>query len=473
MHVVIIGAGPGGYTAAFAAARKGMQVTLIEKNAIGGTCLNSGCVPTKSIRASADALEQARRLGEYGLVPPGGNAPGVDLAAVRARKDAVVATLRTGLVKTCSMLKVRYIQGQAALAGASLVRVQTAEGTEDIQADAIILATGSRCLDLPSLPADHAVVLDSDDALNLQTLPERLLIVGGGVIGCELGFVFRAFGSEVTIVEGQDRLLPLPSVEEETSKMLQREAKKRGIKLELASTVREVQKTADNKAMCLVAPLDSNSTLPGKTIETDMVFVTVGRSAVSTALNLEAAGVATDPRGWILADEYMRTSAPGIYAIGDALGPQKIMLAHMASAEALCAVRSIAGENTPMEYTAIPSGIFTAPEIGTVGLTEKEAKEAGLDVVTSVTQFRELGKAHAMGELSGFFKLICEVPGGKILGAQIAGAHATDLVAEAALAVKQGLTVKQLAHTVHAHPTLAEGLYETAEKVLHTAGDNL
>ena len=468
-HVVVIGAGPGGYTAAFAAARNGMQVTLIDRGEIGGTCLNSGCIPTKSIRASADALEQVHRLAEYGITSPvDKSAFGVDLAAVCARKNAVVAILRTGLTKACSMLKVRFIKGNASLASPTTVCVQTTEGIEEINADAIILATGSQCLDLPSLPADHKIVLNSDDALDLQQVPGRLVIVGGGVIGCELGFIYRTFGSEVTIVEGQDRLLPLPSVEEETSRMLQREAKKRGIKVELSSTVKEVQKAADGSALCLIEPLGQASTQPGKTIETDMVFVTVGRSALSRGLNLEAAGVATDNRGWILADACMQTSVPTIYAIGDALGPQKIMLAHMASAEALCAVQSIMGQKEPLDYTAIPSGIFTSPEIGTIGLTEKEAKDAGMEVVTAVTQFRELGKAHAMGEIAGFFKLICEASSGKILGAQIAGAHATDLVAETTLAVKHGLTARQMAQTVHAHPTLAEGLYETAEKILHT-----
>ena len=463
-RITIIGAGPGGYTAAFEAARKGAQVTLVERAEMGGTCLNTGCIPTKTIKASAEALENARRMKEFGvcgLEDPG--ALQIDMGAVLERKSRVREILCGGLEKACGSLKIRLVRGMAELLSEGGVLVRSESGDEKIESDFIILATGSRCLDLPSLPVDHQHILTSDDALNLSKVPKRLLIVGGGVIGCELAFIFKAFGSDVTVVEGQSRLLPLPSVDEDISRLLQREARKHGLKTELGRTVKSVE-LKDGKVACTIAPSpfvkDSGS--PESQCEVDMLFVTVGRAPNTDGLNLAAAGVEADQRGWIKVDDTMRTSKENIYAVGDALGPVRIMLAHSATAEGLCAVRNIMERTSYMNYAAVPSGIFTSPEIGTVGLSEAQAKEQNLDVRCATFQFRELGKAQAMGELPGLFKLVC-AQGGRILGVHIAGAHATDLIAEAALAVKHGLTVAELAETVHAHPTLAEGMYEAAE----------
>jgi dihydrolipoamide dehydrogenase len=372
--------------------------------------------------------------------------------------------LSGGLEKTCASLNIRLIRGAAELAGDTTVRVHTAEGTEEVKSDNIILATGSSTLDLPSLPVDHKHIINSDDALNLDHVPNRMVIVGGGVIGCELAFIYRAFGAQVTIVEGLDRLLPIPSVDEDMSRLLQREAKKHRIKVELAKTVKSAT-VVDGKVSCVLgpSPFVEGATGEDTTIEADVVLVAVGRTPNIEGLNLDAAGVEADNRGWIKADEGMRTSAKGIYAIGDALGPARIMLAHVASAEGLCAVANCFGEDKTLDYSVIPAGIFTSPEIGTVGLSETDAISKGFEVRSQVFQFRELGKAQAMGELPGMFKLICEKESGKILGVHIAGAHATDLIAEAALAIEKGLTAADLAHTIHAHPTLAEGLYEVAE----------
>ncbi len=464
--ITIIGAGPGGYIAAFDAARRGASVTLIEKAEVGGTCLNTGCIPTKTIKASAEALETAGRLAEFGIVPAEGERTAfqVDMAAVVARKERVRKVLCGGLEKTCASLKVRLLRGRAEMVADRTVRVHTAEGTEEIKSDAVILATGSRTLDLPSLPVDHTHIINSDDALNLTHVPARMVIVGGGVIGCELAFIFRAFGAEVTVVEGLSRPLPIPSVDEDMSRLLQREAKKHGIRFELAKTVKSA--TVENgKVTCVLGPSPFVEGASGadSTIETDMVLVAVGRVPNSGDMQLAAAGVETDARGWIKADNGMRTTAEGIYAIGDALGPARVMLAHVASAEGLCAVANCFGEDRTLDYSVIPAGIFTSPEIGTVGLSEAEAVKQGLAVRSQVFQFRELGKAQAMGELAGMFKLICEQESGKVVGAHIAGAHATDLVAEVALAMQKGMTAADIAHTIHAHPTLAEGVYEAAE----------
>ena len=465
-HITIIGAGPGGYVAAFDAARRGASVTMVEKAEVGGTCLNWGCIPTKTIKASAEALETAGRLAEFGIVPEGGERAGfrADMAAVVARKERVRKVLCTGLEKTCASLKVRLVRGQAELAPGRTVLVRTADGTEEIHGDAVIIATGSSILDLPSLPVDHKHIINSDDALNLDHVPARMVIVGGGVIGCELAFIFQAFGAEVTVVEGLDRLLPIPSVDEDMSRLLQREAKKHGLRVELAKTVKSAV-VADGKVTCVLgpSPFVPGASGPETTVEADMVLVAVGRTPNTGGLKLAEAGVETDARGWIKADGGMRTTAEGVYAVGDVLGPARVMLAHMASAEGLCAVGNCFGENRTLDYGVIPAGIFTSPEIGTVGLTETEARKQGLDVRSQVFQFRELGKAQAMGELPGMFKLVCEEGSGRILGAHIAGAHATDLIAEAALAMQKGLTAADIAHTIHAHPTLAEGLYEAAE----------
>ena len=462
MKIIIIGAGPGGYTAAFAAAKAGAEVVLVERAEMGGTCLNTGCIPTKTLRASADMVELAGRFKEFGVAGECSVAP--DMPAIVERKRKVTATLKGGLEKTCARLKIRFLRGVAELCGAGSVRVATADGVEELTCDRIILASGSSPLTLPGLATDHVRILSSDDALELQSVPGSLLIVGGGVIGCELAFIYRAFGAKVTIVEGLDRILPLPSVDEEVSRLLQREMKKKGIGLELARTVASASLTEHGVSVEIGAsPFVPSATPPApRLLEVDTVCVTVGRVPHTEGLGLAAAGVRTDKRGWIEVDDHLETSVPGVYAIGDILGPGRIMLAHMAVAEAHTAVHNcLHPENRKKQrYDVVPSAIFTEPEIGTVGLTEAQAKEQGLAVKCALFQMRELGKAQAMGELAGFFKIVTEEGSGKILGAHIAGAHASDLVAEATLAIQNGCTVHELFTTIHAHPTLSEGFYE-------------
>ncbi len=457
--ITVIGGGPGGYTAAFAAAKSGAAVTLVEASAMGGTCLNWGCIPTKTLRSSADALELARHLAEYGI--DGVGEATLNMPAVLARKERVSQVLRTGLEKACTALKVTLLKGKATIANPNMVQVAMQDGsTQEVPSDYIIIATGSSSLNLPSLPVDHKHILTSDDALGLEKVPGTMLIVGGGVIGSELAFIYNTFGSKVTLVEGQNRILPLPAVDEELSKLLQREAKKKGIALELGSTVQKAEVQADGTVAVTLGSMDPQKQGNTTQVSVDAVLVTVGRVPNTQGLGLEAAGVATDNRGWIVVNENMQTSVSSIYAIGDVLGPAKVMLAHVASVEGLCAVENCLGTPKVMDYNVIPSGIFTSPEIGTVGLTEAQAKEQGFTVESTVFQFRELGKAQAMGELAGFFKIIADAQTGRVLGAHIAGAHATDLVAEATLAINMGATVQDVANTIHAHPTLAEGVYE-------------
>lgn len=465
MKLIVIGAGPGGYAAAFAAA-KHMEVVLVERDQLGGTCLHRGCIPTKTLRASADALVMAGRFKEFGL--SGGAAPVADMPAIVARKDKITATLAGGLEKTASSLGVRVLKGQATLTGPSSVRVVTAEGQEVLMADAIVLATGSSPLELPGLPVDHKTVITSDDALNLQSVPDSMLIVGGGVIGCELACIFRAFGSRVTVVEGQDRLLPMPSVDEDISRLLLREMKKKGIAVELGKTVSEVVPQEQGVMVRIGgSPFVTCATPPEpKTVQASCMCVTVGRTANSFGLGLENVGIRTDARGWIEVNAALETSVSGIYAIGDALGPKHIMLAHMATAEAHTVVHNLLHpeDKHTQRYDIVPSAVFTEPEIGEVGLTEAQAREHGFNVRATTLQLRELGKAQAMGALAGLIKLIADADTGKLLGAHIAGAHASDLIAEAVLALQKGCTVAELAETIHAHPTLAEGIYEAAQR---------
>ncbi|OIN99867.1 MAG: dihydrolipoyl dehydrogenase [Desulfovibrionaceae bacterium CG1_02_65_16] len=464
-RITIIGGGPGGYTAAFAAAKAGAEVTLVEAVRLGGTCLNTGCIPTKTLKASAEALETARRLAEFGIA--GACAATPDMPAIRARKRRVTDILCTGLEKNCAKLKIKVVKGLGQIVGAGLVRVHQPDGgAVEVPGDKIIIATGSQTLNLPSLPVDHTRIITSDDALELDHVPGRMVIVGGGVIGAELAFIFRAFGAEVTVVEGLERILPVPSIDADLSKLAQREMKKRGIACELASTAQKAEVLENGVRVTLgPSPFVKNVPLAAqktRTLEADVVLVAVGRVPNTAGLTLNEAGVVTDKRGWIAVNDQLETSVPGIYAIGDILGPARIMLAHVAATEALVAVKNCLGAAERMDYDVVPAAVFASPELASVGLTEQQAQERGLTVVCPQSAFRELGKAQAMGELAGLFKLVVEVGTGKLLGAHIAGAHASDLIAEPTLGMRLKGTVADIARTIHAHPTLAEGLLETA-----------
>ena len=465
MNLAIVGGGPAGYTAAFEAAKRGLKVTLIEKAHLGGTCLNHGCIPTKTMRASGDALIMARRMAEFGVRGCAG--PEIDPGAVLGRMKTVISTLTGGLQKTCANLGVRLMHGDASLAGPRKIRIASGEAVTELDADIILLAPGSRELELPGLPFDHEFILDSSDALELEAYPKRLIIVGGGVIGCELACIFRDFGCEVTIVEGQDRLLPMPSVDTDVSTLLAREMRKRKIRMLTGATLAGYR--VENGAVTGEAGpspfVDADKAASPQTLEADMIFVTVGRAPAVSGLGLEQAGIATDRRGWIQVNDRLETNVPGIYAAGDILGPSHIMLAHVAAMEGMTIIEGLTGGDGRMDYGAVPSAIFTEPEIGCVGLSEAQARAAGEPVACGVAQMRELGKAQAMGALPGFFKIIANADTGRILGIQIMGAHASDILAEATLAISASLRAEDLAHVIHAHPTLAEGIGEAARNI--------
>ncbi len=466
MQITIIGAGPGGYIAAFAAARKGATVNLIEVDSLGGTCLNYGCIPTKTLKSSAEALEIAHNLATFGIIGIG--EAKADMPSIIQRKCKVSEVLRGGIEKSCTQLKINIIKGRGQIINAQLTKVFQADGnTIDIVSDKIIIATGSHSLELPALKVDHKHILSSDDALELQYIPESMIIVGGGVIGAELAGIYNTLGSKVTIVEGLTRLLPVPSIDEEMSKTLQREMKKSGIKQELCRIVSACE-VKNNKVCANLNPSPFLDEVPASAkeptiIEADVLVVAAGRMPNTEGLGLKEAGIQVDNRGWVIANEFYETNIPNIYAIGDILGPSKIMLAHMASAEALCLIDNIFdNKKKTANYNVVPSAIFTSPEIASVGITEEQAKAQNIDVDCPIFQFRELGKAQAMSSLPGCFKLIIEKKSAKILGCHIAGSHATDLIAEATLAMQLEAKAYDIVHTIHAHPTLAEGLYEVA-----------
>ncbi len=463
----IIGAGPGGYIAAIRAAQLGAQVTVIEQEAIGGTCLNWGCIPTKTIRTTAELIEQFHRAKEFGIDLEGSFRPNME--RIMTRKNEVIRTLAQGIKKIFESYKIQYIKGTAFIEDPKRILVTGRdEKTLAIEADKIIIASGSKPLVFPAFPFDGQYILSSTDALLLQEIPESILIIGGGVIGCEFAFIFKALGSQVTVVEALPRTLGLPSIDNDCSTIIQREMKKRKIKVILDKTVEKTE-IQNGRVRVTIGPspflkeVKEKDRTPLET-EVQKVLVSIGRESNAEALGLNRLGVELDSKSWIKANERLETNVDGIYAIGDALGPSKIMLAHAASTEGIIAVENIMGHDRTMNYELVPSAIFTFPEVADVGLTESQAKERGHEVRSDSFQFRTLGKPQAMGEIVGQVKIVSESRNGKILGVHIVGPQATDLIAEGTLAIRLGATVEDLAHTIHAHPTLAEALMETAPR---------
>jgi dihydrolipoamide dehydrogenase len=464
--IAVLGAGPGGYVAALHAARRGAHVTLVERSAVGGTCLHWGCIPSKILRATADRLENVKKASEFGIRLSG--EPTLDLSAVRNRQRRIIDIQTRGIQGLLKAAGVRLLAGTGRIQGPGRLTVETGDANREmIDWDRLILATGSRPAPLPTLPFDRKRIISSNEALYPDALPQRLLIIGGGVIGCELASIYNALGSRVTVVETLDRLLPLPSLDTEVSKLLLREMKKRGIDCRLAARVAAADPGETGVGVELTDGRDENAQ-----VEVDQVLVCVGRRPNSQDLGLDTVGINTDAGGWVEVDRHLFTSAPGVLAIGDLLGPRHIMLAHVASAEAAVAVENALaekGSRRAMDYRAAPSAIFTSPEIAAVGMSEAEAMAAGLDTAAGTVLFRALGKAHVMGDIAGQAKIVFERATGKILGVHLIGPHATELVAEATLAVGRGCHVAELAATIHAHPTLAEIMGEAALKAAGTA----
>jgi dihydrolipoamide dehydrogenase len=467
--ITILGAGPGGYIAAIRAAQLGAQVTVVEREGIGGTCLNWGCIPTKTLKTTAELMESFRRAKELGIEVVGEVRP--DMKRLMARKQEVIQTLAEGIFKVFKSYKIQYIKGEGYVSEPTRVRVkQTDNSTIEVVSDKLILATGSRPMSLPNLPIDGQKILSSNDALTLHEVPESILIVGGGVIGCEFAFILASLGSQVTVVEALSRLIPLPSIDKDCSTTIQREMKKRKIKPILKRTVERVE-NINGKVRVTLGPSPFLKDLKEKEkkpliLEVDKVLVSVGRKPNTREMGLEQLGLEMDDHGWIISNKRMETNLPNVYAIGDVLGPSKMMLAHVASHEGLVSVENAMGGNRKMNYEVVPVGVFTTPEVADVGLTEEQALERGHDARTDSFLFRSLGKSQVIGEIAGEVKIISDIKTKKILGVHIVGPHATDLIAEGTLAMQMGATVEDLASTIHMHPTLSEAMMEASHKAL-------
>lgn len=469
LKTTILGAGPGGYVAAVRAAQLGADVTIVEDDNVGGTCLNWGCIPSKILKATADRLVDIRHAGLFGI--DADPQPTLNMPALTDRKARVIEVQRKGIEALFKHHSVRHLKGRGTIAAAGQVKVDGPEGhVADVDYDRLILATGSRPMELPAFPYDGKSIISSNEALYLDEIPGSVVIVGGGVIGCEFASILAAFGSKVIVVEALDRLLPLPAVDADCSKVLAREMKKRKIAFYVNHTVETVESTGGQlKVQIGPSPFAENLKASDKQpleVEADQVLVCVGRTPNTGEIGLENIGVATDQRGWIVADERMQTNVDGVYAIGDVLGPAKIMLAHVASSEGLVAAENAVGGDCRMDYTAVPGAVFTVPEVGNVGLSEAQARESGMNVRADTVHFRTIGKAQVIGEIAGQAKIVSAVDNGRILGVHIIGPHASDLIAEGTLAIQNGLTVEQLVGTIHAHPTLAEIMLETGLKAL-------
>lgn len=468
-RICVMGAGPGGYVAAVRAAQKGAQVTLIEKENPGGTCLNWGCIPSKVLITTAELFERFQRAADFGITLQGDMT--VNMAHLMARKEKVIQDQIKGLRQLFEHHRIHYINGTGQILKTGVVEVPQPDGPATAVAwDRLILATGSRPMDLPGLVVDSRRVLSSNEALNLDRVPPSILIVGGGVVGCEFAHIFGALGAQVTVVEALDRLLPLPSVDAACSKVLQREMKKRRLRFMTHRTVRSVSETQEGLRV-VIGPSPFNATPTAKEKEpvevtVDTVLVAVGRTPNTDGIGLEQTRVELDERGWVKTDHRMQTADPAVFAVGDVLGPSRVMLAHAASAEGLVAADNALGGHRRMNYHAVPGAIFTAPEVATVGLTEAQARAGGYAVRSDEVLFRTLGKAQVIGEIAGQVKIVSDASTGQILGVHIIGPHATELIAEGTLAVNKGLTVEDLVDTIHAHPTLAEIIGETAMKAV-------
>jgi dihydrolipoamide dehydrogenase len=458
-HLAILGAGPGGYVAAIRAAQLGARVTVIENQALGGVCLNWGCIPSKALLSVVELGDKAKKAKDFGIQL--GGPVTYDPAVMVARKNKVVSTLVKGIATLFKTWNIEHLEGTGELLDARTIRVTKPDGTETrVVADGVIIATGSSWPNLPLFPIDGTQIITSKQALDLSRIPVSLLIVGGGVEGCEFASLYSGLGTQVTLVELVPRLLPLE--DEEISQMMERELKKRGVDIRTGVTVDQIVRQPD---------LVTAHLRDGLSLNVEQVLVSVGRGFNSRGIGLEKAGVQVGTRGEIVVNERMETNVPGVYAIGDVVG--KAMLAHVASAQGKVAVENFMGRPRTIDYDVIPTGIFTLPEIGRVGLTEQQARDrcvaAGKDPQQSVKvgrfRYGGLGKAQATGDIQGLLKVVADAESDRILGVHILGAHAADLVHEAALAMHLGATVSRVAEMIHAHPTLAEGLMEAMEDV--------
>ncbi|GIW97904.1 MAG: dihydrolipoyl dehydrogenase [Pirellulaceae bacterium] len=457
-ELVIIGGGPGGYVAAIRAAQLGMNVACIDENPqFGGTCLRVGCIPSKALLESSHLYAQALNdLQQHGISL--GNVD-LDLAAMLGRKDKIVEQLTGGIAMLFKRHGVTPYRGRGSLAAPGLVHLRDGEKTTEIRCNSILIATGSRPATLPGVELDGDLVGDSTAALSYPEVPGKLVVIGGGYIGVELGSVWSRLGSQVIILEYLDRILP--GLDREIGQLAHRALTKQGLDIR---TGMKVEKVEVSDGRCLVHCADAEP------ISCDRVLVSTGRAPCSDGIGLEQVGVLTDKRGFIQVDGHYQTNVPGVYAVGDVIGGA--MLAHKASEEGVVCVERIQGIASHVNYDAIPAVVYTYPEIASVGATEEQLKEQGIPYNKGICPYGASGRALAIGDTTGRVKVLAHAETDRILGVHIIGAHAGDLISEAVAAIEFGATSEDLAHCCHPHPTLSEVLHEAAlavtKRAIHT-----
>lgn len=445
--MVVIGGGPGGYVAAIRAAQLGLNVSVIEKDKLGGTCLNRGCIPTKALYRNAEILNILKHIDEFGIKVEDYS---IDVTKVQQRKNKVVEQLVGGVEQLLKANNVEVISGEASLIDKNTVSVVTKEGEKvNINTSNIIIATGSESY-MPSIPGiELEGVITSDELLEFHSIPEELVVLGGGVVGFEFAGIFNSMGSKVTVLKASTRMFS--GVDNDINKRFTSFAKKQGMNVQDSVNIKSIAREGEKLYIYAEGKKGEMK------ISADKILVSKGRRPNTKGLNLEGLNIDIDKKG-IKVDENYETNIKGIYAIGDVNGIS--MLAHAASYQGVCAVESIAGVKEERDPSVIPSCIFVFPEIASVGITEDEAKEQGIAYNTSKFMFAANGKALSLGEGEGFIKVISKAEDNTIIGVHVMGPHASDLVHEGAIAIQNKLTSKDIKHTVHAHPTLGEAFYE-------------
>ncbi|UPV75759.1 dihydrolipoyl dehydrogenase [Halorussus limi] len=454
--VLVIGAGPGGYVAAIRAGQLDLDVTLVEKDAYGGTCLNYGCIPSKAMITASDLAHEAGHAEEMGIYAD----PEVEMDEMVGWKDGVVDQLTGGVEKLAKANGVELMEGRAEFAGedkARIVHGGEGQGSETVEFEHAIVSTGSRPIEVPGFDFGDDPVLDSRQALALDEVPESLVIVGAGYIGMELAGVFAKLGTDVTVVEMLDSVLP--GYEDDLARPVKKKAEELGIDFHFGEAASGWEESGGG-----ITVRTENEDGEVSEFGAEKVLVAVGREPVTDTLELDNAGVETDEDGFIPTDDRARTNVEHIHAIGDVTGEP--MLAHVASKEGQVAAEVIAGEPSALDYQAVPAAVFTDPEIGTVGMTEAEAEEQGFEPAVGEFPFNASGRALTTGHAEGFVRIVADEPSGFLLGAQIVGPEASELIAEMGLAIEMGATLEDVAATIHTHPTLSEAVMEAAENAL-------
>ncbi|MFB6073602.1 MAG: dihydrolipoyl dehydrogenase [Haloarculaceae archaeon] len=460
-ELLVVGGGPGGYVAAIRAGQLGVDVTLVERDTVGGTCLNHGCIPSKALLSAGDVAHRAATAEGMGVYAD----PAVDLAGTVEWKDRVVTRLTRGVASLCEAAGVELIEGEATFTGEGEARIAhggEGQGSETVAFEQAIVATGSRPATVPGFEFDGQHVLSSKDALALESLPESLIVVGAGYIGMELSTAFQKLGADVTVVELLEA--PLPGYEDDVADLVREQAADLGVDFYFGEAASEWTAREDGVT---VHTEDEDGEVT--TFEGEAVLVAVGREPVTEGVGLDALGVETDEDGFVETDERAETTAEGVYAVGDVTGEP--MLAHAAMAEGEVAAEVIAGEPAALDQVAVPAAVFTDPEVATVGLTEAEAREAGYDPVVGEMPMRASGRALTLDETEGFVRVVTSADE-FLLGAQIVGPEASELLAECGLALEMGARLEDVAATIHTHPTLSEAVQEAARaargEAIHT-----